>query len=71
MITVGSVFMRVSREGEKGPCVKEIMRDMLEMSRGVQQATRGLFLRYYLSAMTKDLLPTGKDEMHLTDGKEG
>ncbi|RKP33958.1 vacuolar protein sorting-associated protein 35, partial [Dimargaris cristalligena] len=53
MITVGSVFMAM----EDAP-VREIMRDMLEMSRGVQHPTRGLFLRYYLGQMTKDHLPT-------------
>ena len=40
--------------------VKEIMKDMLEMTRGVQQATRGLFLRHYLSGQTRDYLPVGE-----------
>ncbi|TPX35519.1 hypothetical protein SmJEL517_g02033 [Synchytrium microbalum] len=100
MITVGSVYMRVSKEiipstpgtpnpnmplpkvngfkGEDGtdttlpegagpnsktmddddtPPIKELMKDMLEMARGVQHPTRGLFLRYYLSGMTRDYLP--------------
>jgi vacuolar protein sorting-associated protein 35 len=67
MVTVGSVYMRISNESFekdlKDPIkikiapVKEIMNDMLEMSRGVQHATRGLFLRYYLSGMTRDYLP--------------
>ena len=39
--------------------VREIMRDMLEMSRGVQHPIRGLFLRHYLSSQTKDCLPVG------------
>ncbi|KAJ1564753.1 Vacuolar protein sorting-associated protein 35, partial [Nowakowskiella sp. JEL0078] len=39
------------------PPIKELMKDLLEMSRGVQHPTRGLFLRYYLSAMTRDYLP--------------
>ncbi|KAJ1992875.1 retromer complex subunit Vps35 [Coemansia spiralis] len=46
--------------------VREIMMDMLEMTRGVQHPTRGLFLRYYLSQMTKDYLPLGS-----RDGPEG
>jgi vacuolar protein sorting-associated protein 35 len=58
--------MRVSKETRSDasdvPPIKEIMRDMLEMVRGVQHATRGLFLRYYLSAMTRDYLPDGKTE---------
>lgn len=53
MITVGSVYM-----GVKDAPIKEIMNDMLEMCRGVQHPIRGLFLRYYLSQRTKDLLPT-------------
>jgi vacuolar protein sorting-associated protein 35 len=39
--------------------VREIMRDMLEMSRGVQHPIRGLFLRHYLSGQTRDHLPLG------------
>lgn len=39
--------------------VREIMRDMLEMSRGVQHPIRGLFLRHYLSGQTRDYLPVG------------
>jgi len=39
--------------------VKEIMKDMMEMSRGVQHPMRGLFLRYYLSGQARDCMPTG------------
>jgi vacuolar protein sorting-associated protein 35 len=42
--------------------VKEIMKDMLEMTRGVQHATRGLFLRHYLSGQTRDYLPVGESD---------
>ena len=56
MITVGSVYMSVP----DAP-VKEIMKDMTEMSRGVQHPTRGLFLRHYLSGTTRDHLPIGTD----------
>ncbi|KAI5122036.1 hypothetical protein M0805_008026 [Coniferiporia weirii] len=48
MITVGADYMFVP----KAP-VKEIMKDMMEMSRGVQHPTRGLFLRHYLSGQMK------------------
>lgn len=41
--------------------IKEIMKDMMEMTRGVQHPTRGLFLRHYLSGMTRDHLPIGDD----------
>ncbi|KAI8058051.1 vacuolar protein sorting-associated protein 35 [Syncephalis plumigaleata] len=42
--------------------VKELMRDMIEMSRGVQHPTRGLFLRHYLSGMTRDKMPEGSSQ---------
>ncbi|KAK4981262.1 retromer complex subunit Vps35 [Elasticomyces elasticus] len=61
MITVGTVYMAV----EDAP-VKEIMKDMMEMSRGVQHPIRGLFLRYYLSGQARDCLPQGTG-----DGPEG
>ncbi|KAI9499241.1 vacuolar protein sorting-associated protein 35 [Zychaea mexicana] len=55
MITVGSVYMSTP----EAP-VREVMRDMMEMVRGVQHPTRGLFLRHYLSGMTRDYLPLGE-----------
>ncbi|KAF3927673.1 hypothetical protein ABW21_db0202658 [Orbilia brochopaga] len=61
MITVGTVYMSI----EDAP-VKEIMKDMMEMSRGVQHPIRGLFLRYYLSGQAREHLPTGTG-----DGPEG
>ncbi|QSL65147.1 hypothetical protein MERGE_002452 [Pneumocystis wakefieldiae] len=54
MITVGTVYM-----GIKDAPVREIMKDMMEMSRGVQHPIRGLFLRHYLSGQTRDYLPVG------------
>ncbi|KDQ53008.1 hypothetical protein JAAARDRAFT_162246 [Jaapia argillacea MUCL 33604] len=56
MITVGSVYMSVP----DAP-VKEIMKDMMEMSRGVLHPIRGLFLRHYLSGQTRGHLPVGND----------
>ncbi|KAI0706228.1 vacuolar protein sorting-associated protein 35 [Cytidiella melzeri] len=56
MITVGSVYMSIP----DAP-VKEIMKDMMEMSRGVLHPIRGLFLRHYLSGQTRDHLPIGTD----------
>ncbi|KAI8335437.1 vacuolar protein sorting-associated protein 35 [Chlamydoabsidia padenii] len=55
MITVGSAYM-----GMPDAPVREIMRDMMEMTRGVQHPIRGLFLRHYLSGMTRDHLPDGE-----------
>ncbi|KAF7359483.1 Vacuolar protein sorting-associated protein 35 [Mycena sanguinolenta] len=57
MITVGAVYMSVP----EAP-VKEIMKDMMEMSRGVLHPIRGLFLRHYLSGQTRDHLPVGTDD---------
>lgn len=56
MITVGSVYMSIP----DAP-VKEIMKDMMEMSRGVLHPIRGLFLRHYLSGQTRDHLPTAAE----------
>ncbi|KAJ2500726.1 retromer complex subunit Vps35 [Coemansia sp. RSA 1972] len=76
MITIGSAYMSLagppSADGAHGSDsdeaipVREVMMDMLEMTRGVQHPTRGLFLRYYLSQMTKDYLP-----LDGVDGPEG
>ncbi|CAM1507426.1 Fc.00g070670.m01.CDS01 [Cosmosporella sp. VM-42] len=61
MITVGTAYMSI----EDAP-VKELMKDMMDMSRGVQHPIRGLFLRYYLSGQARDYLPTSEG-----DGPEG
>jgi vacuolar protein sorting-associated protein 35 len=52
LITVGSVYIK----SKKAPA-KDVLKDLVEMCRGVQHPTRGLFLRTYLSEMTKDKLP--------------
>lgn len=56
MITVGTSYLRIP----DAPTI-EILKDMIEMCRGVQNPIRGLFLRYYLSQRTKELLP--KDDL--------
>lgn len=61
MITVGSVYMSIP----DAP-VKEVMKDMMEMSRGVLHPIRGLFLRHYLSGQTRDHLPLGVDAGYVT-----
>lgn len=61
MITVGTAYMSIP-----GAPVKELMKDMMDMSRGVQHPIRGLFLRYYLSGQARDYLPEGG-----SDGPEG
>ena len=52
LITVGSAYIHT-----KEAPVKLIMKDLLDMVKGVQQPIRGLFLRYYLLKMMKDKLP--------------
>jgi len=57
LITVGSIYIKT-----KEAPAKDVLRDLVEMCRGVQHPTRGLFLRNYLSEMTKDKLPdTGSE----------
>lgn len=51
MITVGSVYMSM----DDAP-INEILNDMLEMCKGVQNPIRGLFLRYYLIQKCKNYL---------------
>lgn len=53
MITVGVSFMQT-----KDCPAEEVLKDMIEMCRGVQHPIRGLFLRYYLSQRTKQSLTT-------------
>lgn len=52
MVVVGTTYMATPNAP-----TKELMRDMLEMCRGVQHPVRGLFLRYYLLQRIKALLP--------------
>eukprot|EP00898_Chlorokybus_atmophyticus_P001468 jgi/Chlat1/2321/Chrsp17S02605 len=52
MTTVGSVYIK-----SKQAPAKEVLRDLVEMTRGVQHPIRGLFLRSYLSQISKDKLP--------------
>jgi vacuolar protein sorting-associated protein 35 len=51
LITVGGVYLQNAPEA-----TTEVIRDLVEMCRGVQHPTRGLFLRTYLSEVTKDAL---------------
>lgn len=52
MIVIGTTYMATH-----DAATKDIMKDMLEMCRGVQHPVRGLFLRHYLSQRLKDLFP--------------
>lgn len=58
MITVGAVYIKAKEASRK-----DILKDLVEMCRGVQHPLRGLFLRNYLLQMTRNMLPdTGVDE---------
>lgn len=57
MVVVGTTYM----QQPKAP-VTDLMKDLIEMCKGVQHPIRGLFLRYYLSQRTKNLLPIATDE---------
>ncbi|KAL9330440.1 hypothetical protein ACSQ67_000050 [Phaseolus vulgaris] len=52
LCTVGSVYLRC-----KDAPVRDVLKDLVEMCRGVQHPIRGLFLRSYLSQVSKDKLP--------------
>jgi vacuolar protein sorting-associated protein 35 len=52
LITAGSVYIR----SKEAPAA-DILRDLVEMAKGVQHPLRGLFLRNYLIHMCKDKLP--------------
>jgi vacuolar protein sorting-associated protein 35 len=57
LMTVGSVYIRT-----KEVPAKEILFDLVELCRGVQHPMRGLFVRNYLSQISKDKLPDAGSE---------
>jgi hypothetical protein len=57
LVTAGSVYI-ASKEAP----AKDILKDVVEMSKGVQHPMRGLFLRNYVSHMTKNKLPDVDNE---------
>eukprot|EP01006_Ploeotia_vitrea_P035991 TRINITY_DN65957_c0_g1_i1.p1 TRINITY_DN65957_c0_g1~~TRINITY_DN65957_c0_g1_i1.p1 ORF type:complete len:795 (-),score=534.20 TRINITY_DN65957_c0_g1_i1:64-2295(-) len=57
LVTVGSVYVK----SKKAPA-KDILFDLVELSRGVQHPMRGLFLRYYLLQISRDKLPDAGSE---------
>ncbi|KAK2143062.1 hypothetical protein LSH36_881g01009 [Paralvinella palmiformis] len=52
LITVGVVYIKSNELSRK-----DILKDLVEMCRGVQHPLRGLFLRNYLLQCTKNVLP--------------
>jgi len=57
LITVGRVFTKVVPQA-----TRDMLHDLVEMCRGVQNPLRGLFLRNYLLQCTKDILPDTEEE---------
>jgi vacuolar protein sorting-associated protein 35 len=66
LITVGSTYIK----SKKAPA-KDVLKDLVEMCRGVQHHTRGLFLRTFLSEMVKDKLPEEGSEYNGWGGNVG
>lgn len=52
LVTVGATYVELG-EGN----ARDVLMDLVEMTRGVQQPIHGLFLRAYLGQMSKALLP--------------
>ncbi|XP_007046634.2 PREDICTED: vacuolar protein sorting-associated protein 35A [Theobroma cacao] len=52
LCTVGSVYIK-SKEAP----AKDVLKDLVEMCRGIQNPVRGLFLRSYLAQVSRDKLP--------------
>lgn len=57
LITAGAISMEVEPKTSR-----EIIFDMFNMVKGIQNPIRGLFTRYYLLKMIKDKLPEDKEE---------
>ncbi|KAL1115285.1 hypothetical protein AAG570_007316 [Ranatra chinensis] len=63
LITVGLIYMKTN------PSLKQaLLRDLVEMCRGVQHPLRGLFLRNYLLQCVRNILP---DVIEPTEPSEG
>uniref|UniRef100_A0A2P2HXC5 Vacuolar protein sorting-associated protein 35 n=1 Tax=Hirondellea gigas TaxID=1518452 RepID=A0A2P2HXC5_9CRUS len=56
LITVGLVYIKSNEN-----CKRDILKDLVEMCRGVQHPLRGLFLRNYLLQCTRHILPDVED----------
>ncbi|XP_015604558.1 vacuolar protein sorting-associated protein 35 isoform X2 [Cephus cinctus] len=56
LITVGLVYIKTNRYLKR-----DLLRDLVEMCRGVQHPLRGLFLRNYLLQCTRNVLPDVAD----------
>jgi len=63
LITVGLVYIKTNT------CLKRnLLKDMVEMCRGVQHPLRGLFLRNYLLQCTRNVLPDIAEQEDESEG---
>ncbi|XP_033755226.1 vacuolar protein sorting-associated protein 35-like [Pecten maximus] len=66
LITVGVVYIKSNELSRK-----DILKDLVEMCRGVQHPLRGLFLRNYLLQCTKNVLPDTEEDTSSGDYEAG
>ena len=60
---MGVVYIKAQEQSRR-----DILRDLVEMCRGVQHPLRGLFLRNYLLQCTRNLLPDlGEDDPQVNE----
>jgi len=65
LITVGLVYIKTNEYSRK-----DILRDLVEMCRGVQHPLRGLFLRNYLLQCTRNILPDSQEAGEFAEGQD-
>ncbi|XP_039269213.1 vacuolar protein sorting-associated protein 35-like [Styela clava] len=65
LVTVGVVYIKA-----KPSSSRVILKDLVEMCKGVQHPLRGLFLRNYLLQCTKNVLPNASSEASEDDKNE-
>ena len=63
LFCVGGIYIK-----SKQSVCKDILKDMVEMGKGVQHPMRGLFLRNYLSTISKDKLPDKGSDYEAAEG---
>jgi vacuolar protein sorting-associated protein 35 len=56
LFTVAPAFIKAGHAR-----ARDVMRDLIELARGVQHPTRALFLRHFLLHIMKDILPDGQN----------
>ncbi|XP_046375462.1 vacuolar protein sorting-associated protein 35-like isoform X3 [Haliotis cracherodii] len=66
LITVGVVYIKANELSRR-----DILKDLVEMCRGVQHPLRGLFLRNYLLQCTKNVLPDTEEDASSGEHESG